>query len=55
MTTHTLAVAQKYSSKIGILHEGQLITTDTLENLRKEINNDNASLSEIYFNFTKHA
>jgi ABC-2 type transport system ATP-binding protein len=55
MTTHTLEVAQKYSSKIGILHEGKLIATDTLDNLRKKINNDSASLSEIYFNFTKHA
>ncbi len=55
MTTHTLPVAQKYSSKIGILHEGQLIATDTLDNLRKEINSESASLSEIYFNFTKHA
>jgi ABC-2 type transport system ATP-binding protein len=55
MTTHTLSVAQKYSSKIGILHEGQLIATDTLDNLRKEIDNESASLSEIYFNFTKHA
>jgi ABC-2 type transport system ATP-binding protein len=55
MATHTLPVAQKYSSKIGILHKGELIITDTLDNLRKKINNKNASLSEIYFNFTKHA
>ncbi len=55
MTTHTLAVAQKYSSRIGILHEGKLIAADTLDNLRKKMNDENASLSEIYFNFTKHA
>ncbi|MCF7795080.1 ABC transporter ATP-binding protein [Patescibacteria group bacterium] len=55
MTTHTLPVAQKYSSKIGILHQGELIATNTLDNLRKEIKSDSASLSEIYFNFTKHA
>lgn len=55
MTTHTLPVAQKYSSRIGILHEGKLIAADTLDNLRKKINDENASLSEIYFNFTKHA
>jgi ABC-2 type transport system ATP-binding protein len=55
MATHTLAVAQKYSSKIGILHEAKLIATDSLDNLRKTINNESASLSEIYFNFTKHA
>ncbi|MFP4514564.1 MAG: ABC transporter ATP-binding protein [Parcubacteria group bacterium] len=54
MTTHTLPVAQKYSSKIGILHEGKLIATDTLDNLRKKINSESASLSEVYFNFTKH-
>jgi len=54
MTTHTLPVAQKYSSRIGILHEGKLIAADTLDNLRKKMNDKNASLSEIYFNFTKH-
>lgn len=55
MTTHTLPVAQKYSSRIGILHEGKLIAADTLDNLRKKMKDKNASLSEIYFNFTKHA
>lgn len=54
MTTHTLEVAQKYSSLIGVLYQGKLITVDTLKNLRNKINNSEASLSEIYFNLTKH-
>ncbi len=55
MTTHTLQVAQKYSSRIGILHKGKIIAVDNLEGLRKKINNQEASLSEIYFNLTKNA
>ncbi len=55
MTTHTLQVAQKYSSRIGVLHEGRIIAVDNLEGLRERVGNKEASLSEIYFNFTKNA
>ncbi len=55
MTTHTLEVAQKYSSRIGVLHQGRIIAVDSLEGLRRRANNNEASLSEIYFNFTTNA
>ncbi len=54
MTTHTLEVAEKYSSQIGILYKGRLLANDTLTNLRNKIKQPTASLSEIYFNFTQN-
>lgn len=54
MTTHTLSVAQKHSSRIGILKQGELIETGTIKELRKKIKNPKASLLDIYFNFNQH-
>ncbi len=54
LTTHTLTVAEKYSSQIGILQQGKLIATGSLDDLRQKTHNQTASLLDIYFNFNKH-
>ncbi len=54
MATHTLPVAEEYSSKVGVLHKGKLVEVDSVENLRKKSENEQASLLEIYHHFTKN-
>lgn len=54
MTTHTLAVAEKHSSKVGILYQGLLSETGSIKELRDKAGDKNASLLKLYFNFSKN-
>lgn len=54
MATHTLSVAEKYSDKVGILHQGILKKTGTIKNLSSEMGKDKATLLEIYHYFSKN-
>ncbi|MGM0438848.1 MAG: ABC transporter ATP-binding protein [Patescibacteria group bacterium] len=54
MATHTLPVAQEYSSRVGVLHKGKLVETGSVDELRKKMNNEKASLLEIYHYFSKN-
>ncbi len=53
MATHTLGIAEKYSTKIGVLSNGKLLAVDNIHNLREKIGNQHASLLEIYHYFSK--
>ena len=54
LVTHTLNVAQSISSQIGILKNGQLITSGTYQELAHEAKkNDNTDLDVIYKTLTK--
>ncbi|MFT4326912.1 MAG: ABC transporter ATP-binding protein [Candidatus Woesearchaeota archaeon] len=49
MSTHTLSVAEKYSSKIALLHKGAIKDVGSLADLRKKFKKKDASLLEIYY------
>ncbi len=51
MATHTLQVAEEFSDKVGILHDGRLTETGSIDELRKKMGKEDASLIEIYHNF----
>jgi ABC-2 type transport system ATP-binding protein len=53
MATHTLPVAEKHSSKVGVLHKGKLVKSGEIKNLRKSMKDENASLLDIYHYFSK--
>ncbi len=55
MATHTLPVAEKHSSRVGVLHEGKLVETGSIEEMRSKMNNENASLLQIYHHFSSNA
>lgn len=54
MATHTLPVAQEHSSRVGILHKGNLCEVGGMDELRKKMNKENASLLEIYHYFSQN-
>ena len=54
MATHTLPVAEKHSSRVGVLHKGELCEVGELEDLRKNMGQSEASLLEIYHHFSKN-
>lgn len=54
MATHTLNVAQKISSRIGVLNKGRLTNIGSMDELRKKAGlPESASLSDIYYSLTK--
>lgn len=52
MSTHILATAEKYCDNFIIIHEGKILASGKLSDLRKEFNMPNASLDEIYLALT---
>ncbi len=54
MATHTLPVAQEHSDRVGVLHEGKLVETGTIENLREKMGDPEASLLKIYHHFSQN-
>ena len=48
MSTHILATAEKYCDNFIIIHEGKILASGKLSDLRKEFNMPDASLDEIY-------
>lgn len=52
MSTHILATAEKYCDNFIIIHEGKILASGKLSNLRKEFNMPDASLDEIYLALT---
>lgn len=54
LVTHTLYVAQKIARRVGVLKEGKLVTTGTMDELRQQGNLDaQASLDDVYKALTK--
>ena len=52
MSTHILATAEKYCDNCIIIHEGKILASGKLSDLRKEFNMPDASLDEIYLALT---
>ena len=52
MSTHILATAEKYCDNFIIIHEGKILASGELSDLRKEFNMPDASLDEIYLALT---
>ena len=52
MSTHTLAVAEEISDRIGIIHEGQLRFVGSLEDLQALMNQHESSLEELFLQLT---
>ncbi len=53
LATHTLPVVEAHSDRIGILHEGSLKKVGSMEDLRKEMSRSDASILDIYHNFSR--
>jgi ABC-2 type transport system ATP-binding protein len=53
MSTHTLKVAEDICDRIGIIHKGSLIATGTAEDLKRDIQNKEADLEEIFIKLTE--
>ena len=52
MSTHILATAEKYCDNFIIIHEGKILASGKLSDLRKEFNMTDASFAEIYLALT---
>ncbi len=52
MSTHILATAEKYCDNFVIIHEGKIIASGTLDEIRNEFSMPKASLDEIYLSLT---
>jgi ABC-2 type transport system ATP-binding protein len=52
MSTHTLTVAEEIADRIGILNQGHLHFTGTLEELRDEFSTGNDSLESLFLEIT---
>ncbi|WP_059102808.1 ABC transporter ATP-binding protein [Shouchella shacheensis] len=53
MSTHILATAERYCDRFVILHQGKVVLTGTLEEMRTQIKQPNATLDDIYIEMTK--
>lgn len=53
MSTHILSTAEKFCDKFVVLDEGQVIAAGTIEELRQQFNQPNASLDELYLGLTQ--
>lgn len=52
LSTHTLSVAEEISDRVGIIHEGSLISCGDLESLRRE-SGVTGKLEEVFLKLTK--
>lgn len=53
MSTHTLRVAEDICDRIGIIHKGSLIATGTAGDLKRNIQDEDADLEEIFIKMTQ--
>ena len=53
MSTHILSTAEKFCDKFVVLNDGQVIAQGTVEDLRAQFGQPNASLDEIYLGLTQ--
>lgn len=53
MSTHILATAERYCDRFVILHQGEVVLTGTLDEMRQAIALPDATLDDIYIEMTK--
>jgi ABC-2 type transport system ATP-binding protein len=52
MTTHVLEIAQEMCDRVGVLHEGHLVASGSLDELRSQYAMPGASLEDIFLSIT---
>jgi len=52
MSTHTLKLAEDICHRFGIINQGELIASGTINELKEKIKIDQADLEEVFFQFT---
>ena len=52
ISTHTLKVAEDICDRIGIIHKGALIASGTPEDLKREVNELDADLEQVFIRLT---
>jgi ABC-2 type transport system ATP-binding protein len=55
MSTHSLAVAEEISDRIGIVDSGELRFLGTLAELRSQLAQEHTSLEDLYLEITSRA
>jgi len=53
MSTHTLKVAEDICDRIGIIHKGSLIASGTPEDLKRDVNEIDADLEQVFIRLTE--
>lgn len=53
LSTHTLAVAEKIASRVGIIDHGRLVEEGTVESLRQKAKMRHAHLEEVFLKITQ--
>ncbi len=53
MSTHVLDTAQRYCDRFVLLHDGQVRTEGTIEELRQAFPNAGESLNDIYLTLAR--
>ena len=53
MSTHILATAERYCDRFIILHQGRIVLTGTLDEMREKLAMQGATLDDIYIEATK--
>jgi ABC-2 type transport system ATP-binding protein len=53
ISTHTLKVAEDICDRIGIIHKGALIASGTPEDLKREVNEKDADLEQVFIRLTE--
>lgn len=52
-STHIMEIAQELCDRIGIINKGKMVGIGTIDELRKQTEEFNASVEDIYFRLTK--
>lgn len=52
-STHVMEVAEKLCDRIAIINKGKIITIGTLDQIKKQVADDEGSLEEIFLELTK--
>jgi ABC-2 type transport system ATP-binding protein len=55
MSTHTLQVAEDLCDRIGIIHQGSLLATGTLEDLKQTARLQEAGLEDVFITLTQNS
>jgi ABC-2 type transport system ATP-binding protein len=53
ISTHTLKVAEDICDRIGIIHKGALIASGTPEDLKRQVNETDADLEQVFIRLTE--
>jgi ABC-2 type transport system ATP-binding protein len=53
LSTHSLNVAEEVSDKLAIIHEGRILTTGTLQDLRNFAGGSESGLEKVFLELTK--